>query len=610
MTNPLTIERISRCYDIARDALLDQRRSAGHWVGELSTSALSTATAIVAMEMVRRHRSEARSDSASTEAVSDSRLEELSARGLDWLANHQNADGGWGDTTKSISNISTTMLAHAAFFATGVSDRYASAVEAAEGYIERAGGVEAVLSRYGKDRTFSVPILTHCALAGTADWQDVIPLPFELACIPARFYKTVRLPVVSYALPALIAIGQARYHHRKPANFLTRWIRGAAIRRSLAVLETIQPENGGFLEATPLTSFVTMSLASIGLADHPVTRRGLQFICDSVRPDGSWPIDTNLATWVTTLSVNALEEDLPQDGRETIRQWLLGQQYRDVHRYTQAEPGGWAWTDLPGGVPDADDTPGALLALMNLRGESGNEFPEAEQQSLKLGIGWLLDLQNRDGGWPTFCSGWGALPFDRSSPDITAHVIRALLAWSRSEGQLPAVRGLLPTAHVNRAIRKGFAFLAKIQRPDGSWIPLWFGNQYAENEENPTYGTARVLAAYRDADQLTSGPATRALEWLRNNQNTDGGWGVPGMESSVEESALALEIIMSAAPNCVESSRGLDWLLTRIENDTFVDSSPIGFYFAKLWYFEKLYPHVFITAAFRQANETFCMAEC
>ena len=46
--------------------------------------------------------------------------------------------------------------------------------------------------------------------------------------------------------------------------------------------------------------------------DHPVARRGIEFLKDSVRPDGSWPIDTNLATWVTTLSVNALlPESLP-----------------------------------------------------------------------------------------------------------------------------------------------------------------------------------------------------------------------------------------------------------------------------------------------------------
>ena len=52
--------------------------------------------------------------------------------------------------------------------------------------------------------------------------------------------------------------------------------------------------------------------------------------------------------------------------REKIRRWLLDQQYHERHLYTDAPPGGWAWTDLPGGVPDADDTSGALLALHDL----------------------------------------------------------------------------------------------------------------------------------------------------------------------------------------------------------------------------------------------------
>ncbi|MEJ7595585.1 MAG: hypothetical protein WKF77_29065 [Planctomycetaceae bacterium] len=51
-----------------------------------------------------------------------------------------------------------------------------------------------------------------------------------------------------------------------------------------------------------------MSLLGCDLFDHVVTQRCLQFIEASVLEDGSWPIDTNLTTWVTTLSVNALGE--------------------------------------------------------------------------------------------------------------------------------------------------------------------------------------------------------------------------------------------------------------------------------------------------------------
>ena len=44
-----------------------------------------------------------------------------------------------------------------------------------------------------------------------------------------------------------------------------------------------------------------------------------------------------------------------------------------------------------------------------------------------------------------------------------------------------------------RRRREPSKFLAATQRPDGAWIPLWFGNEHAPGEDNPAYGTARVL---------------------------------------------------------------------------------------------------------------------
>ena len=127
----------------------------------------------------------------------------------------------------------------------------------------------AVLSHYGSDRTFSAPILTLAALAGRlgpADgaWQLVPQLPFELALFPPRLFKWLGLPVVSYALPALIAIGQVRHRLAPTRNPLRRAIRNLAARRTLGLLQRMQPANGGFLEATPLTGFVVLSLAACG----------------------------------------------------------------------------------------------------------------------------------------------------------------------------------------------------------------------------------------------------------------------------------------------------------------------------------------------------------
>jgi squalene-hopene/tetraprenyl-beta-curcumene cyclase len=323
-----------------------------------------------------------------------------------------------------------------------------------------------------------------------------------------------------------------------------------------------------------------MSLAGSGLADHPVARKGVDFLVASAREDGSWAIDTNLATWVTTLSVRAIAEDLPKEERRKIRDWLLRQQYREIHPYTGAAPGGWAWTDLSGGVPDADDTPGAMLALARLR--EGDD-PEAAAAAA-AGADWLLGLQNSDGGMPTFCRGWGKLPFDRSCPDLTSHAIRAWSAW--------------PSPRLEPAIARAFDYLIRSQEADGSWIPLWFGNQRAPEQTNPVYGTSRLLLC---AGLGKSTPWTQAVErakgWLVRTQHEDGGFGgAPGIDPTLEETGLALEGL-SAAGGCEDAvERGRLWLSERTAQGSRFTPSPIGLYFAKLWYWDRLYPLIFTVA--------------
>ena len=574
---------VDRTLASARQKLIDARVPSGHWEGELSSSALSTATAAVALELVRRHRADA-----------PATLAGLVRGGLTWLARNQNADGGFGDTVDSPSNISTTTLCWAAL---GLDPDQRTTAAGAEAWLRRecedltAPTLARTISRrYGVDRTFSTPILTMCALAGRFGsgpeaWAHVPGLPFELSALPRSWFGALGLRVVSYALPALIAIGYAIHHHHPTWNPFTRLFRSLTTSKAMRLLEAIQPFSGGFLEATPLTSFVTMSLAGSGFADHIVTGRAMQFLVDSVRPDGSWPIDTNLATWVTTLSVNALAGQIPAQERRAIRLWLLQQQYKKVHPYTGAAPGGWAWTNRSGGVPDADDTAGALLALQLLHDQDSDVNDAAA-----AGVGWLLDLQNADGGIPTFCRGWGKLPFDQSCPDLTAHAIRAWSAWR--------------SARVEPAIARAFAYLAASQQADGSWVPLWFGNQRAPEQINPVYGTSRVLlCAKLGSDQAWIRAVAQAKGWLLRAQNPDGGWGgAAGIESTVEETALAVDGLAAAGGAEEAVARGCRWIAERTAEGTAFEPSPIGLYFAKLWYWDRLYPLIFTVGALSRAR--------
>jgi len=580
-------DRLTAAYQRARRDLLAQRVPAGHWVGRLSSSALSTATAVSGLSLVSDH------------TTDDSRRKacrQLAERGIGFLAQCQNNDGGWGDTDKSFSNISTTMLVRAAFHLAGSAKGHPELLARADNYIDAEGGITALKQRYGTDKTFAVPILTNCALAELVSWREVAPLPFELACLPHRVLRFLRLPVVSYAIPALVAIGQAQYFHRKPGNPATWLIRRLCVGGSLKVLERMQPASGGFLEAIPLTSFVMMGLAGTGRVDHPVVRNGVKFLLASIRSDGSWPIDSNLATWNTSGAIKALAAATGDVGALGCLDWLLGCQHRRVHPFTRAAAGGWGWTDLSGAVPDVDDTSAALLALVAMSNSAAMAGRQQIQTAAIEGVNWLLDLQNADGGWPTFCRGWGTLPFDRSGCDLTAHAIRAMSSW----------RSLVDRTRVDRAIKNGLEYLARHQHSDGSWNPLWFGNQNYPADENPVYGTARVLLAYRDLGLIRGEAARRGLQWLAAKRCADGGWGAgaDAEVSGVEETAVAVEALLSGYPDpSLQASidEGLAWLTSAVESGRHRETAPIGLYFARLWYHEVMYPLTFTVAGLGEA---------
>ena len=595
---------------------LIEKRGEGIWRGRLSSSAISTSVSVFALSMA------------------DKDLYDVQIKGgVRWLLSTMHRDGSWGDSIESRSNMTATLLSYAALFS-----QDAAPEEAKSFLMTRFGGisddkiVDGVLAYYGKDLTFSAPILVMCALAGVIkSWEKIPQLPFELSVVPQRFFKFLRLPVVSYAIPALIAVGILRHRKgnvsfqndgslsdienmhlkRRTGKGLFYNIRESFVEKSLRVLTKLQPSNGGFLEAAPLTAFVTMCMCGAGFREHTVTQKAVRFLTDNVRDDGAWPIDTDLACWVTALSVKALDDDVPD--RVFLLEAVKKNAFTYKHPFTGAKEGGWGWNDLPGAAPDADDTSGNLIALHILN--NGAYCKEAEK-----GVEWLLDLQNKDGGMPTFCKGWGKLPFDRSSPDISAHSLMAIELWMPvlSDGMQKKCR---------KGIIRLLKWMKKTQATDGSWTPLWFGDQDASDERSPVYGTAVVVEQLGISEHpVALNISAKGIRFLLDAQNEDGGWGgAKGLPSKVTLTSKALSALTSCSDimnetgiedgresicdtehinNCMKAiEEGVDYLYKLFSDGKINRPEPIGLYFSRLWYSEELYNLTFVLSALRNIRK-------
>ena len=567
------------------DILIKELNDDGFWSGHLSSSALGVAVAVAALHF-------------HDPVENQSEIQ----NGLSWLVENINADGSYGDTTESPGNISTSLLVYAAVNLYAPEDdrihalreRIANWLQANKVDIKSGDVAGTILAHYKSDYTFSVPILTMCALCGIPEkdgFKKIPQLPFELALMPQKFYRFLNLGVVSYAVPALIAVGIVIFKKKKSGK-IARWVRSGAERKALKILQKTVPGSGGFLEAVPLTAFVALSLIHAGYGDMEVVKKGVEFLKRTQREDGGWPIDVDLSTWVTTLSIKALggriDNVLNKEQQAVLANHLFSVQNKIVHPFNGTSPGGWGWTSYSGSVPDCDDTPGAMLALLRFI------EPEKVKDEVLAGTHWLLQLQNSDGGFPTFSKGWGKLPFDQSCADLTGHCLLALATVAETlKNELPGEQKKLL-----RAIKKAVAYLESHQKVDGSWFPLWFGNQGVKNHENPVYGTARVLNYLKDALSLfQEGAIYRQLQsmigkgenYLLDVQNQDGSWGgaknIPG---TMEETALAVAALANPQFSDV-CDKGFKWLDKTYETKG-LKAAPIGLYFASLWYDEKMYP--------------------
>ncbi len=206
---------------------------------------------------------------------------------------------------------------------------------------------------------------------------------------------------------------------------------------------------------------------------------------------------------------------------------------------------------------------GGLAALLFVLLAAMAMAPPRAEADVSRGTAWLLAAQNKDGGF-------GSSPGDASGAEMTAWAMLGLAAAGRNP--LDAARaGRTPVDFLRRSLGelKSPGDLARtiVALQAAGVDPRDFGGAnlvsrlLAKRRANGSYegwpnSTAYAVIALRGAG--ADGSLDASLDWLRQVQNDDGGWGdVPGSASTADGTGAVMQAL-GADSKAVR--RGLSYL--------------------------------------------------
>jgi squalene-hopene/tetraprenyl-beta-curcumene cyclase len=585
LANTDLLDEVRVAVDQATAHLRSRQDAAGWWKGELRTNVTMDAEDLLLRQFLGILRP--------TELAEAAR----------WIRSQQRPDGTWANFEGGPANLSTTIEAYAALRLAG------DAVDephmcAAREFVLRHGGLEASrvftriwLALFGEwswDELPTMPpelvLLPKWMPLNVYDWacwarqtavpitvvvtlRPVRPLPFTLAELrtgnPAAPTKT------DAAARACRVLDRAlKLYERSPV----KPTRSLSLHRAAEWIIARQEADGcwGGIQPPWVYSIIALHLLGYPL-DHPVLAaaiRGLDgFLIREDTPDGTVRRleACQSPVWDTCLSAIALLDAgvaVDDPALQRALGWLLAEEVRTPGDWAVRRPGlpssGWAFEFANDGYPDVDDAAEVLLALRRMDPQRRPQVAAA----IERGTQWTVGMQSRDGGWGAFDADnthhlIEKLPFcdfgaviDPPSADVTAHVVE-LLGHS----------GMAQT----EAAQRGIQWLLREQEPDGSWFGRWGANY--------VYGTGAavpaLIAAGMPRDSL---PMRRAVRWLEQHQNADGGWGEDLRSydddqwrgrgtSTPSQTAWALLALLAVDPATEAVARGVNYLVRSQRSD-------------------------------------------
>ena len=588
MPEVVTTTKLDEAISQGVSHLLSLQYDEGYWWGELESNATITAEHLFLTHIL----------GIGTQELWDKIARQL----LAW----QNEDGSWSLWYDGPGELSTTAEAYVALKMAGVDPDSPEMTNARE-WIMARGGVERV-------RNFTKIWL---ALMGEWPWEGLPVIPPEVVLLPRWFPINIyafgswargtmvpltivyahrpTFPIPKHArIDELFPRGRANADLSLPkkrsawGRFFTfadkvlrvhehsRWkpLRKRAIKAAEEWIIARQEADGCWGGIQPAWVYSLIALYILGHdPEGPILKKGIEGLKRySIEEEGKFRFQSCISpVWDTGLAMIALQDaGLPADHPALVKagKWLLNEQIfvgGDWQVKCNGRPGGWAFEFDNDVYPDTDDSSVVMMALLR------TDLPErAKEFAISRGLEWLLAMQSSNGGWGAFDRNntralLREIPFadfgemiDPPSVDVTAHIVELL-------GRLGYKKGFRP---LDRAL----AYLKREQEPDGAWYGRW--------GVNLTYGIGYVLPALAAVGEDMRAPyVRRAVEWLIEHQNEDGGWGerVEGYydpkwrgrgPSTASQTAWALLGLLAAGEaDHPATRRGVEYLIETQQED-------------------------------------------
>ncbi|CAD5333759.1 unnamed protein product [Arabidopsis thaliana] len=425
---------------------------------------------------------------------------------LRYMYNTQNEDGGWGLDVESHSVMFCTVLNYICLRILGVEpdlDGQGSACARARKWILDHGGA-----------TYAPMV----AKAWLSLREELYPQPYSKI-----IWSKARNRCAKEDLLYPKSFGQDLFWegvHMLSENIINRWplnkfVRQRALRTTMELVH-YHDETTHYITEDPDGDYFKKHLARV--PDFIwIAEDGLKFQLMGMQ---SWNAALSLQVMLAANMDDEIRSTLIK-GYDFLKQSQISENPQGDHlkMFRDITKGGWTFQDREQGLPISDGTAESIECCIHFHRMPSEFIGE------KMDVEKLYDASD-NGGMPVWEPAPGKKWLEWLSP--VEHVENTVVEQEYLECTGSVIAGLVcfkkefpdhRPKEIEKLIRKGLKYIEDLQMPDGSWYGNW-GVCF-------TYGTLFAVRGLAAAGKTfgNSEAIRRAVQFILNTQNAEGGWG-------------------------------------------------------------------------------------